>query len=278
MARERIVSSSYWRDDRLNGVELFAARFRAHQYRRHSHEGYVIAVITEGTESFFCRGAIHVAGPGDIILINPQSQHDGEAASDSGWAYRVLYPTEQHFMALGAVRKAPRFAQSVVHDPELAGRIAGLHQAMEGVFCEIAAHHAWSGILWDLMQRYGEDRPENSPLLQDRRRIARIEEILRTEMVTGITLDDVASRVGWTQWHLIRAFKAAKGTSPHAYLLECRLRYAKSLIDTGEPIAMAASAAGFVDQSHFARNFVSAYGFTPGSYQRSSNRQSNFIQ
>lgn len=264
---QKRLDNRFWTDPRISDLELFTASFRKHRYRRHSHFGYVVGVVVKGAEAFFCRGEIHTAGPGDVILVNPQSQHDGEAASEFGWAYRVIYPREDHFMTVANTTTPPRFRLSVVHDPELAARIADFHNAVETGSDLITTQLAWANILFDLVNRHSENRPTEEFGREDSSRIARIEEILREHAVDGISLEEVAAHVGWSQWHIVRSFKKAKGVSPHAFLLDCRLRQAKSLIDAGEPLAMASAAAGFVDQSHLTRHFVRAYGFTPGSYQ-----------
>lgn len=199
--------------------------------------------------------------------MNPQSQHDGEAASANGWAYRVIYPREEHFTSLGNTLASPRFSNSVVHDPELATRVANFHKANERKTNPINAEFIWAEILYDLVDRHGEQGQSARYDSHDARRIFLVEEILRANFVEGISLSELAVQVGWSKWHLVRAFKRAKGVSPHGYILDCRLRHAKTLIRAGAPLAMASAASGFVDQSHMTRHFIGAYGLTPGSYQ-----------
>ncbi|WP_299832499.1 AraC family transcriptional regulator [uncultured Roseobacter sp.] len=263
------MSKKYWRAGQISDLELFAAHFKTHKYRRHIHEGYVIGVVTHGLEAFYCRGQVHTAGPGDVILVNPQSQHDGEAASDAGWSYRVMYPSEAHFLRVQSNGIRPYFAKSVVHDPNLASRIARLHKGLESQCDTHEMREIWAGILLDLVERHAERPATEDYTYRDPKRIALIEQILRASCIDGIGLEEVADEVGWSQWHLIRSFKAAKGISPHDFLVDCRIRHAKGLIDDGEGLAAAAVASGFVDQSHFTRHFTRAYGFTPGAYRRS---------
>lgn len=252
----------------MGDLEFLSARFKRHSYRRHSHAGYVVGVVTEGCEAFYCRGSIHKASSGDIILINPDSQHDGEAAIESGWKYRVLYPGERHLAGLGNNGAKPRFRHSLVRDEELAGRISAFHQSVENNACPVERETLWQDVTWDLVQRHCEAPTTKTYEYRDPDRIRIIREILNDEAIIGVTLDDVAKRVGWTTWHMVRSFKAALGISPHAYLVDRRLRRAKSLIDEGVGIAAAAYEAGFVDQSHLSRHFVAAYGFTPGRYRQ----------
>jgi AraC-like DNA-binding protein len=53
-----------------------------------------------------------------------------------------------------------------------------------------------------------------------------------------------------------------------------RLALARAAIATGEPLARAAADAGFADQSHMTRQFVRAYGLTPGRWARLAQPQS----
>lgn len=264
--------NAFWRQEDLDGLECFRAGFTDHRYRRHSHAGYVVGVVTHGCEVFWCRGAHHTVEPGDIILVNPQSQHDGEAGCDLGWRYRVLYPTERHLDGLVPRGKgspaAPRFRQSGVRDPELAGRIAAFHAACEGGAWPTALEETWSEILFDLVDRYAEVPSPASVDAEAPDAIGLARDIIMDEADRPLSLERIAERVGLSRWHLVRRFRSAFGTSPHALLIDRRLRIAKSLLDAGEPIASAAAAACFTDQSHFSRHFFAAFGMTPGTYVR----------
>lgn len=49
-------------------------------------------MIEKGAERFTYRKAVHVAPQGSIVVINPEEMHTGEAVSQQGWSYRMLYP------------------------------------------------------------------------------------------------------------------------------------------------------------------------------------------
>jgi AraC-like DNA-binding protein len=69
-------------------------------------------------------------------------------------------------------------------------------------------------------------------------------------------------------FQLIRAFHAVFGVPPHAYLMQVRLRAARTMLVRGESITTAAFTCGFVDQSHLTRVFKRYYGMTPGVFTR----------
>jgi AraC-like DNA-binding protein len=57
------------------------------------------------------------------------------------------------------------------------------------------------------------------------------------------------------------------GITPHAYLVQRRVRLARGLLAAGRTPAQAAAEAGFADQSHLTRAFLRQLGVTPGRYR-----------
>ena len=66
---------------------------------------------------------------------------------------------------------------------------------------------------------------------------------------------------------LVRAFDAAFGITPHAYVLARRLDLARERILDGEPLASVAAEVGFFDQAHLTRRFKRFLGVTPGRFR-----------
>ncbi|WP_420837264.1 helix-turn-helix domain-containing protein [Chromobacterium alkanivorans] len=60
---------------------------------------------------------------------------------------------------------------------------------------------------------------------------------------------------------------------PHAYRLQRQLQMARRLIMAGHSLLQASYLAGFADQSHLTRHFISNYGLTPGSLSHSLRTQ-----
>ena len=73
---------------------------------------------------------------------------------------------------------------------------------------------------------------------------------------------------GLSQFALLRAFRAATGLPPHAYLNQVRVRRARLLLDDGVPAADVAGQVGFADQAHLTRHFKRVVGVPPAAYQR----------
>ena len=79
------------------------------------------------------------------------------------------------------------------------------------------------------------------------------------------TLEATAGAAGVSTFTLLRRFRRALGTTPHAYLVMLRVARAQQLIAAGTPLAEVAAHAGFADQAHLGRWFRRLLGVTPAA-------------
>ena len=80
----------YWRDPERS-VEAMHAHFFSHRFHPHSHDTYSFAVTEIGAQRFRCRGALRTSGAGMVMVFNPDDPHDGEAAAELGYKYRIMH-------------------------------------------------------------------------------------------------------------------------------------------------------------------------------------------
>jgi hypothetical protein len=86
----------YWRVDGVP-VEAMHAHFTAHVYHRHSHESYSFGLTEAGAQAFTCRHGRHVSGAGMVMTFNPDDPHDGHAAGEAGFTYRMVHIWPEFF-------------------------------------------------------------------------------------------------------------------------------------------------------------------------------------
>lgn len=85
----------------------------------------------------------------------------------------------------------------------------------------------------------------------------------------AIALPALAARLGVTDRHLRRIFRAAHGVAPLDYITTQRLLLAKQLLtDTAQPITQVALASGFGSLRRFNAAFVERYRFNPTQLRR----------
>ena len=74
------------------GQALDFARPGGRPYAPHVHEEYAVGACTAGREVIRYRGALHYAGPGSVVVLEPGEAHTGGPADPPDFTYRVMYP------------------------------------------------------------------------------------------------------------------------------------------------------------------------------------------
>jgi AraC-like DNA-binding protein len=134
--------------------------------------------------------------------------------------------------------------------------------AADGAAVQLRAHAAEPG------PAPAPERPEAAPGTEDRVAAVR-QHIGRHFADPGLSLAALAWVAGWSPSHLIRAFRAATGQSPHRWLLQRRLDEACRLLDLGQhSVTDVCWLAGFGSLSHFVTTFRRETGVSPGGYRR----------
>jgi len=97
----------------------------------------------------------------------------------------------------------------------------------------------------------------------------RAAEMLRAGLGGSVRLSALAAECGLSISYFARSFKTSFGVSPHRWLNEQRVEYAKALMASSrEPLAGIALQAGFSDQAAFTRTFHKIVGDAPGRWRR----------
>ncbi len=260
--------------DAETGIETIRAHFEGHAYDPHFHDSYLIGFTEQGVQQFHCRKALHSSTPGQVFLLEPGELHDGHAPARGGFTYSMLY-LDPHWLERelrGLFEDAPgdcqpAFAKTLASEPELLAVIAEAFQALQSRDLRIVRQAALDALLAKLARhlawRPRLDSDPRMPLVALRAR-----DYLHAHMEQDLALDELTWASGVDRFRLSRAFKAAFGIAPHAYLVQLRLARARQLLASGQPPARVAMTLGFADQSHMGRWFRRAYGLTPAHYRR----------
>ena len=256
-------------------VELMRATYVTQVFSRHSHERFAIGVIENGALGFYYRGENVVAPTGSVNLANPGEPHDGHAATEVGWIYRMFYLDlsllqQAASEVAGRPRDLPFFQTGVIHDDYLASLIRRLHIALEAEL-NASALEQESRVLEMLSQlvvRHADDHPVPRAMPREDRAVARAREYLEAHYAENVSLDQLAHIANLSPFHLAHVFRDQMGLAPHTYLTQMRVRQAQTLLGQGWPIAQVACEVGFADQSHLTRRFKRVVGMTPGQYRK----------
>ena len=96
----------------------------------------------------------------------------------------------------------------------------------------------------------------------------RAKDLVDARYFDPLTVDDLAAAAGLSRAHFSRAFRAAFGEPPHAYLLTRRLERAAALLRTTDrSVADVCFSVGLRSVGSFTTSFTRTYGRSPTAYR-----------
>ncbi|MEV7559165.1 AraC family transcriptional regulator [Streptomyces sp. NPDC089795] len=270
-ARGRREWARHWQYAELPGLDLLRAHYVRHTFPRHAHDGYVLAAVTGGIEEVGLPGHIVRAGPGSVVLTNPEVPHTARAGTPEGWAYATLYPSRELIVEvaeeIGSLRGTPGFTADIVTDPQASRTITEVHRAAEAGNA-LAADTLLRGVVARMLTRYAGPLPARTVRGAGGADAVAARAVLQERMADPPSLEQLAAELGTSPFALLRAFRERYGMPPHTWLTDARVRQARRLLDAGTAPAEAAVTVGFTDQPHLNRHFTRIVGVPPGAYRR----------
>ena len=274
-----VKTQHYWRDSALPFVELRSSYASLQAYKPHFHSELSFGAVITGVTRASCSGRQSLLRQGDLVLIAPYAVHACNPVAERPRSYHMLYLDE---------------AWCIENVSALRGRsLAGVSGEMslvrdEGLFAQylqfvmhlphLHATEAAAQLQRLLTAALDSSRPapssrQGAPLAE------RIKKALLERSESRATLDEVARAFGCRKETLIRVFRRAFHTTPHAFANNARIEQAKQRLKAGEEIADVAVDLGFSDQAQLHRTFVSYTASTPGQYRCARSKPSvNFRQ
>ena len=243
-----------------NRVEAY---FTGGAFTPHRHDTYAIAMPRHGVQQFDYRGATQNSLPGSVVVLYPDELHDGRAGTEDGFCYRTIYIKPEELQTIYSGESLPFVEGGVSTDEALVDAVSALLDDENDFSCPLQYQDA----LFDLASALRRASSGASPSRKiNSEAVERARQYIQENLGEQLSLAELESVSGYDRWALSRDFRAALGASPYRYLVLRRLEKAQSLVLAGRPIAEAAFAAHFSDQSHFTRHFKKTYGLTPKNW------------
>jgi len=251
----------------LPGVEAIKLK-STRKFPRHSHDQFGIGVITfGGHRSWSSIGSVD-AVCGDIIMVNPGEMHDGSSLDGKPRGWRMLFfEPEIACKILGdEERSRTPTLQPTVRDRHQYLRLNRLFDAVTDPQPDsLDIDECLVRTLAYAFRHHGSQLPSRFPALPS---VDRVVKLIDREPEIPHSLQEMADMAGASRFHFLRGFARVTGATPHAYIVQQRVRLARRLLAAGMEVGHASAEAGFADQSHMTRAFVKQIGITPARYRR----------
>ena len=272
MARsDPLNRTRYWEDPNFEGLGCLHADFTAHDYAPHAHDGFVVAVTETGGAEFTSRGKTGEALPAALLVFNPNEPHSGRMGRSRRWRYRSLNLGPDAIRTLETMLDLPappHFAANLFTDVDLILRFLDVHRALVVGPEPLRVRELLVGSFGALARRHGIRRPDRLDAPRERTRLDRVLQMMHDRPQAPLSLEILGEAADLSPFQLIALFKRATGLTPHAYLVQLRLKVAMDALKSGMAIAEAAAAAGFYDQSALTKHLKQCYGVTPLQFAR----------
>lgn len=245
---------------------------------RHTHVAAELFVCIRGEILIDTQFSVFVLKEGDAALVPPGIMHY-KIPDESGSEYEAILFSCKHrnvsntediyhrlipFFTENKIflfRKRPDVVASVVEIVELAKKKDALLPALKGA--ELLIHlteNAECG-----QKTAGGMRTADS----DYNRLSVLENYMETSFMKSLSIKEVADYLHLSTRQVDRIVRKHLGTSFHQAIMERRIRTAeKMLLTTDMTAENIGFSVGFSSLSGFYREFVKAYGMTPGEYRK----------
>ena len=235
------------------------------------HERVSIAAVVDGTFQYRSANGRALLYPGAVMLGNPGTCYECGHEHGVGDRCLALQYEPEYFaeIAHGAGARKFRFRAAMLPAlRQLAAPLARLQgraaradaMALEESVVEVAETVVTTAA--------GTNVAIAEPGARDQRRISRALRHLEAHAVRRLSLDELAAVACMSKYHFLRCFRRIVGLTPHAFLVELRLRRAAAALRASNaPVSRVALDAGFGDLSEFHDRFRAAFGASPGRFR-----------
>ncbi len=205
--------------------------------------------------------------PSTVISHPPQESH----AVDFQGGARVL-SVQFDFERLAYIR-----SRSGVLDASASSRTETIAWLGKRIYQEFRRPDAFSalaleGLVFEILAEASRSKiADSSDEKISPRWFRQVKEFLHDNFSESIALEAVAEIADVHPVHLARVFRRQTGGTIGEYVRRLRVEFAcRNISASNDSFTEIALAAGFTDQSHFARTFKNHLGVTPGEYRKVS--------
>jgi AraC family transcriptional regulator len=250
----------------INGFMLSEAVYPPRlKQPRHTHSEASFSFVLAGNYIENYGSQEKTRQPSTIVFHPPQESH----AVDFQSGARILS------VQFGSERFAYIRSRSVVLDASTSSQTEAIAWLGNRIYQEfrrmdLASALAIEGLIFEILAEAARSKV-STPEKKSPRWLEQVREFLHANFSESIVLEDVARIADVHPVHLTRVFRRQTGGTIGEYVRRLRVEFAcRRISASNDSFIEIALAAGFTDQSHFARTFKNHFGVTPGEYRKIS--------
>jgi YesN/AraC family two-component response regulator len=248
----------------------------------HKHDFLEISVILEGSVLYNLEGTFYNLQEGDILLLNPGTQH--YETNEKNSMNKQLHIGFQNLIFDGYPRDTFPSYSSIIkldkHKEEFLHTCREMLKEKQNGDCgyEVVLMALLMKLIILIIRELNKEATLNRELLltfeeREKQDIANvIMKYMQEHYMEDITLSKISQSMYISPAYISKIFKDETGDSPINYLIKLRLARANELLKHGKlSIKEVARSVGYDDAYHFSKLFKKYYGYPPS--RTSSNKE-----
>ena len=228
---------------------------------RSNLHSYLIMYTVDGTGILEYKGQKYALTKGNCVLLNCEEKHNYWTAPGCEWNIKWLHFAGSEITGylniifdnwgVFTLEKCDEMIDDIY-------RLTKNGDMLSLIDASTRLIGACSQIAISLLKSNNNIGIQQSPLVKSAK------SYIDEHFTEKLTLDALCETLGASKFYLSHLFKEQTGKGPYEYLIEVRLKFAKSLLrSTTESINKIAELCGFSSSSHFIKIFKQQEGITP---------------
>ncbi len=237
------------------------------------HEYYLIHTVYDGIGEFEISGQTYICHRGDTFVIYPDTLFSYQSDRRKPWTYSWVGFTgpyaEALLSGLGVTRLQPVIAKcDLIRLDFYYTKLRASFSKQEHVQLIDAEASGWFRLLLYELGRANADYIVQSPKqTASARSVEQAIRYMTLQYDKPISIEQIASDLGYHRVHLSKIFKQMTGLSPMQYLFQIRMKKAEELLRSELTVAQVAASVGYPDALYFSKQFRKWKGMTPSAYR-----------
>jgi len=216
----------------------------SHHYGPAIRTHWLLHFVVSGKGFFIINGNRYDVNSGMMFVIPPFVETYYEADIDNPWEYIWVGFTGEPPMELDDVVFCP-------HALKIFEQMKTSKEFFKGKSAFLCSK------LWELFSVLIENTESNRDYIED------AVNLIHSEYMNDITVQQIASRVNLERTYFSTLFKEKIGISPKQYLLNYRMERARFLLKNGYSVTVTAYSVGYSDVFLFSKMFKRCFGNSP---------------
>ena len=257
----------YYLNDVGGNIEIKKCNNSIHSSKAHFHKEISIALVENGHSHVEIGDKIYEITGMTFLMIPSEVVHKCSPFSYNSWKFRMLYINKEWFESAFNYSSGKISFSFMEVDKVMYSNMVSLFKTIESGKFDLETESKMidyisllRGVTNNDYQVYSEGtKTEKLRLIKD---------FIEDNYLSDITINDLSQISEMSKYYLIRQFEKIHGLSPHKYITNLRVNYAKSLLKGDKSLSEIALESAFYDQSHFIKCFKEYTGVTPQKYRK----------